>query len=192
MISDEQRFVWDIESLAEIAKYPHPKNLLDASVVLRRLLTDSAGPLIHRIAKRVDLKPRFRIFVGGTRSDFQAIIDGMPERARDTLVSLYMNPDPSIAEAANTREVGLDEFLASPITYFEGKMLTVKEIINYVANVGGGVHQGKPSNRDNAETIHRTANTVWMNGRPYPLENLRNLLNITLYALTPHYRRLKA
>jgi hypothetical protein len=190
MISDEQRFVWDLDSLRDIAKSPAPKNLLDASVILWRLLTDSAGPLIHRISRKTGLKPRFRVFVNREKNEFQQLIDGFP--VKDSLISMYLNPDPSIADKPNTKEVDLDEFLACPMTFFEGKILTVKEIINYVANVGGGVHQGQPTRRDNAQTIHRTANSLWINGKPYPLENLRNIMNITTAALVPHYDRLRA
>lgn len=190
MFSDEQLFLWDIDALQEISKYPHAKNLLSASVILRRLLTDSGQPLVHRICRKLNMKPTFKLFSKRKKEDFQKFVDTFP--AKESLICVYLNPDPSITDTPSTNEVGLDEFLASPITAFEGKILTVKEIINYVANVGGGVHQGKPTKRDNAETIHRTANSIWMNGLPYPLENLRNIINITIAGLTPQRDRLRA
>lgn len=187
MISDEQRFVWDIESLQDVAKYPDTRNLIDSSVILRRLLTDSAGPLIHRIAKRVDMQPRFTVLLKSTKEDVERLISEMTP----DIVAMQINPDPSVMHGASTQQVGLDALLAIPVAYFEGKLLTVKEMINYVANVGGGVHKGQPKKKDNAETIHRTANILAVNGNPYPVENLKGIVNITIAGLTPHYLRLR-
>lgn len=78
-----------------------------------------------------------------------------------------------------------------PAHYAAGVPLTVKHLINYVANVGGGVHLGKPSTRDNAPLIHETADTFQMNGVPYPLSIMRPVVRVTLEALFPLYHQLQ-
>jgi hypothetical protein len=57
IVSNEHRFVIDIDSLREILRNPNTKNLL-ASAVFRRLLTDGHA-LMHKVAKGRDFKPRF-------------------------------------------------------------------------------------------------------------------------------------
>ncbi|WP_156467800.1 MULTISPECIES: hypothetical protein [unclassified Methylobacterium] len=142
MYSDSEIFVYDVERLSEIISNPTAGNLISASAILRRIFMDDGVPLIHKVARLVDLKPRFKIYSGYTKDSFEDLHKALSEIA--PLNHLYQNPDPSISPAAITREVGLDEFLGLPFHYAEGKSISVKDIINYCANVGGGVHKGEP------------------------------------------------
>lgn len=45
----------------------------------------------------------------------------------------------------------------------------MKELILYTANVGGGVHHGKPRDKDNAKVIHADAAKILIEGNPYQL-----------------------
>jgi hypothetical protein len=189
MISSERRFVYDIDSLRQIASNPTEQNLLNSTVFLRRILTDSAGPSLHKVAKGRDFIPRFRVVDlpkpdavphGGQLHSFQ-----------------IQNPDPSENPALPTKEIGLDDFLGLFLGRTEGVDYTVKQIINYVANVGGGVHHGEPKNKDNAKQIHHTAAEVqihFYHGEqhyPYPVWLTRSIINIVLEALRPLYERLR-
>lgn len=186
LFSNEQRFVWDIDALQEILRYPTQPHLLDASVILRRLLTDSGEPLLHKVARGRDFKPRF--VVSGKSGD--------PELAAklfEGLVFAWRNPAFShYAGSVPTRDLGLDEFLAEVVTRIGKTRITVKELINYVANVGGGVHQGSPRKKDNAEAIHTSAGQIMINGNPYPLDGMANIAKITVAALYPLYLRIRA
>jgi len=55
MIPPEARFVWDIDALREIQKYPHTRNLVEASAILRRLLLESEC-LLHKVSRNRDFK----------------------------------------------------------------------------------------------------------------------------------------
>jgi len=187
LYTNEQRFVWDVDALREIGKYPHPRNLLDASAILRRLLTDDRC-LLHKVAKGRDFKPRFAV----------AVRDKMepPEEVKKygitKLAFLWTNPSLDIRDGMPTRELGLDAFLAEPVHQIDQTMITVKQLINYVANVGGGVHQGAPKNRDNAPTIDASAKVLIIQGKPYPLASIEHIAKITVTALYPLYLRVRA
>lgn len=189
MFSNEQRFVWDVDELIEIEKNPSEKNLVGASAILRRLFMDSSGPLIHKVTRKLDMKMSFAVAAHTNRLRKNPQSQNAP--GREHLLAEYFNPDPSIGISSEV-VVNFDEFLAMPIAYFDGKYLTVKDMISYVANVGGGVHQGLPRSQGNSAKIHATANSFVINNKPYPLENIRNIISITVKALMPVYIRLRA
>jgi hypothetical protein len=183
MYSDEQVFVWDIDDLIEIAKNPTPPNIIAASATLRRLLTVSGQPLIHKVVKGRDFKLRFKV------------IDhhyGKPPIS-DGLVFHWSRPDPGFsAHTLKDKEIGLDEFLKLYVGCAGSSDLTVKQMINYVANVGGGVHKCVPKgNKDNAKIIHESSNDIIINGFPYPLAILLPVINIVLETLMPLYQRVR-
>lgn len=184
MYSDEQRFVWDIDALQEIVKYPDARHLVEASAILRRLLTDSAGPLMHKVAAGRDFKPRFKVAPSG-REELDSILG-------DKLLFHWSNPDPTWGGGIQFREMSLDAFLAEPMVFAASKKISVKHLINYMANVGGGVHQGKPTKRDNAEEIHATGSNVELEGFPYPVASIAPITKIVVEALMPLYLRLRA
>lgn len=72
-----------------------------------------------------------------------------------------------------------------------GKLITIKEVIQYCANVGGGIHQRNPRDKNNAKTIHATANSILINNVPYPIGYLRNIVNICIMAILPVYERVR-
>lgn len=190
MFKDVQIFLWDVEQLKEIQRNPSPRNLLASSAILRRILMDDGVPLIHKVSRELDLKIRFTVFYDAGKNEFDQIIENIP--VKRGLKHIYINPDTTISNNAKTKDVDLGEFLAVPMFLAQDKSLTVKEIIRYCANVGGGVHKGVPRDRDNAKIIHETANEVWFNNVPYPIEIMRNIVNICVEAFQPAYDRIKA
>jgi hypothetical protein len=188
MISNEQRFIWDIDDLREIIKNPEPRNLLAASAILRRLLTDSGEPLLHKVARERDFQPRF-IVTGNA-------VDPALENAVFSNPNLILHArDPSAGQmdgSLPTRSLGLDDFLRERIFHIGQTPITIKELINYVANVGGGVHQGSPRKKGNAQIIHASTDRILINDQPYPLQSMANIGQITLNALLPLYLRIRS
>ena len=181
MIPPEARFVWDIDALREIQKYPHTRNLVEASAILRRLLLESEC-LLHKVSRNRDFQARFEMFkpvepMNHPKSAFE-----------------WSNPDPSsVASPKNTQSLNLDAFLREPICTAGSTKITVKEVILYVANVGGGVHLGRPRNKDNAKSIDALANNgVWFGSQPIPIMILGPICNIVVKALMPLYQKVRA
>lgn len=190
MFSNEQRFVWDIDSLARIKENPTPPNLLEASAILRRIFMDDGEALLNKVSRGLGMKAHFRVFVGSHSIDaFKARMANIP--VRDSLIMAYFNPDPSISQNAKTEELSADDFLRSPIHSADDKVITVKEVIRYCSDVGGGIHQGTPRKKNNAETIYKYSG-IQFNDNPMPLMCMRNVINIALEGLMPLYSRLRA
>jgi hypothetical protein len=123
MISDEQRFVWDVESLREIVRNPSPRNLIDSTVPLRRLLMDDGEALVVKVARKCGMKVQFNVLTSSNRDGFQSIIDGLP--VKRGLSMIYMNPNPSIYPNAVRENVDLGRFLSTPTTYLDGSKITI-------------------------------------------------------------------
>ena len=185
MYSDEQIFVWDVESLQAISANPTQRNLLDSSAILRRLLMDDGGPLVHKVARKFGVKVKYRVLNRSIEdlSDMDGVGGATP-------VHFFQNPMPF--ESGNAIEVDLGKMLSTPMHRVCGSVLTVRDLIRYCSDVGGGVHQGKPKDRGNAKIIHETANDIWFGGSPYPLMELQAVIKIVLAALMPMYERLRA
>jgi hypothetical protein len=188
LVSNEERFVWDIDDLQDILKYPDARNLVGASAILRRLLTDGEC-LLHKVSKGRDFKPRFTV---AARDSPPEIPEFAKAHGISELKAFWTNPALDVRDGMPTKELGLDDFLREPVHRFGDGKITIKELINYVANVGGGVHQGKPRNRDNAPLIDATKDTIIINGRGYPLESIKHIAHITRNALYPLYLRVRA
>lgn len=89
MYSNEQIFIWDYEKLNYVYNNPSERNLVEASVCLRRLFLDSSGPLIHKVNKNYNIKLRFKVLSGN-------FIDNLPPSFPSPLFSFF-DPDPSHA-----------------------------------------------------------------------------------------------
>lgn len=190
MFSNEQRFVWDIDSLVRIKENPTQPNLLEASAILRRIFMDDGEALLNKVSRGLGMKARFRVFVGSHSVDaFKAMTANNPVSGGPIME--YVNPDPSISQNGKTEELSADDFLRAPIHSADDKIITVKEVIRYCSDVGGGVHQGTPRKKNNAETIHKYSG-IQFYGHPMPLMCMSNVLNIALEGLMPLYSRLRA
>jgi len=185
MYSDEEFFVWDMDSLRSILGNPTPRNLLDASGILRRLMVDGSNSILQKVAKKFDYKPRFQIGV-----DFNEMIEEVNKITHGGMLQAWVNP--RVWSSAGGRQVSLDEFLACPVHWAQGTNITIKEIITYVANVAGGVHKGEPRRKDNAQTIHAIANSLIINGKPLPIESVQPIATIVVAALAPLYQRIRS
>lgn len=186
LVSDEQRFVWDINDLQEITHNPQPRNLLAASGILRRLLLDDEA-LLHKVARGRDFKAKFVVFGNEVDPALESKVLSIPGPQFQ-----LTNPAFNQTSGGPKRHLDLDKFLRERIAYMGTKPITVKELVNYTANVGGGVHQGKPRKRDNAETIHATAHNVLIDAKPYPMQAMLWIATITVNALLPLYWRLRS
>lgn len=190
MLSNEHIFILDIDALREIVKYPDTRNLLSASAILRRLLTDEGQPLLHKVARGRDFKPRFVVAIRDQSDEPPA---PAKEYGLTNLKFRWTNPSLDVRQGVPTRDLGLDAFLSEPVHQIGPTQITIKELINYVANVGGGVHQGAPRKRDEAgKIIDASSNSVIINGHPYPLASMVHIAKITVDALDPLYQRVRA
>jgi hypothetical protein len=186
MFPPEQIFVFDYDALTQIQQNPSAPNLLSASAILRRLLLDSS-PVYHQANRSFGEKLVFEIASGGT-DETVAALGGIPG-----LVSVTSNEgiDPSFLPHRPRKQVNLNGFLSTKIAFIEGVHHSVKDVIIYVANVGGGVHKGSPKATDQ-QGLESLSMQMHVGGVPAALRMLLGVISVALKAMEPLYRRIRA
>lgn len=163
-------FVEDLQHMREVLGRAEPSQaeLRRLSVTLRRILverdlTNVAAPRIGRIKlKAPDNKPIIKsnkklpiaYFGSGGVEVFGILVQcAMVDRAAQPRPLPEFRP-------GHTIELRLDGFLSQPVLCLEGQLVSRARVIEYVANIGSGVHSGllksAPANkRDAYETLSR-------------------------------------
>lgn len=186
MYSDEQIFIWDYEKLHSIYNHPSERNLLDASVPLRRLLLDkpkdTRKTLIENLSEKYKIELRFKLVS-------KNFIDDIPSSFPSPRLSFF-NPDPSYAPQLQNKELSLVDFLSYHLSGESGVKHSVENIIKYMANVAGGVHLGSPQNAK-AKSLNLISVGFTVDGRPLISELLRIIIKIFLNSLESLYLIIK-
>jgi hypothetical protein len=180
MYSDEQSFIWDIDELTATMAQPLEPSLVGVSGTLRRLLIDNR-PLVHRIARVTGIKPMYKVNGIGSPDHAERVL----KLIQVELMYKKLSPFPIDEEKRDYRELHLDDFLKETALILRNEIVTIKQIVQYTAHVGGGVHKGRPRKEDNAPFIHETARHVIMGEYPYPVALLFEIVEIVVDALTP-------
>ncbi|RXF73873.1 hypothetical protein EK403_07810 [Hansschlegelia zhihuaiae] len=185
MFPDEHIFLLDFEAMSLVLDNPTVDGLLTCSTRLRKLLIDK-DPLLHKLARKHQFKPKFEIIGAVSTKELESRMI-----AEGDIVYWFHKivPEPGLP----SRLVGLDEFLSDMIFSLRGTRITVRELITYVSNVGGGTHQGKPRVGELVhQVIHETARQGTFNGQPYPLISMIAITSVTLNGVRPLYEQLKS
>jgi hypothetical protein len=175
----DRLFVQTIDWLAEVG-YRHPPDeheLLLASGRLRLLLLD-AGRLVDQVnrTRRFDL--RYRILRHG---------DGPPLQH---LLKLWAVPDGLAPELMGfnhnipIESVKLEALLHERVMIYEGEDVTVRDLIDHVANVVGGVHAGKALESKD-QKLNELAEEVVIQGMDVAVRCLRSIVVVVVEALRP-------
>jgi len=122
-----------VDELDRLLKAGRPLDLTDASRVLRLLILDGPGLLISIAAAR-GIPCIFSVAYPGPYPS-PGTIWGVEGDGLDPRNPLASNP---------TRELGVDDFLRTPIGQNREFVVTVRDLIRLYAHVLGGVHAGRP------------------------------------------------
>lgn len=186
MYSPEEIFANDVQNLGEILRNATEANLLAASAYVRRLILDNGG-LAHRANRNFRMKLRF------PASKVDAL-DFHNQSAVRGAVFGYLSPDPSF-RATDPEMLSIDEYLALKISVLNGKPLTVRHIIKYVANHGGGVHHSEPTDEIliDLDRFAKTMPLIYpLTSIPMPLTMMKSIVQTVYDGLYPLYLRLRA
>jgi len=182
----ETAFIEDMDELTRLVGAPTPFGMRNISAILRRHLCDDR-PLYQAVARGRDFKPFFEILGTPHNDDFRKAKADRPGFLYDVVVEM----DPSVGghlPGIATRKLNLQEFLAYPVSVVGGSIVTVKELIRYVANNAGGVHWSEPNQKFNSRVIHEKLSlSVQINGQPYPMTAMLSIARVTLTAMKPLY-----
>lgn len=185
MFSDEEVFLMKMDTLAEIGRNPTLPNSLTASAIFRLFFLDE-NAIVPKLAKTHKFKLRFRV------ADTPPLPADRPGPYPDRplrLVAAFQDLNPSWRHP--TKEVALAELLATWAHVHEAKRYTVRDIIDYTANVGGGVHQSKPK-RESQKNIHAGINGGQIMEQPFPIFTIGWLTKLVLDTLEPLEQRIRA
>jgi hypothetical protein len=159
-------FLEDMPHIRDVLNRPNPDRgeLRRLSSVLRRLLIDNGGDIRDIAAPRIgrfvllspDNKPVFKA-ARKTTYDFFAsagvLAFGIHFRAaafeKGTKPTPLENFDPD-----RTVELPMDNFLSQDVLCFQGRWITRRDAIKYIANIASGVHSGRPKD-EKEKTIAR-------------------------------------
>ena len=179
MYSNEQIFIWDYEKLNYVYNNPSESNLVEASVCLRRLLLDRPRPLIHKVNDHYKIKLYFYVA--------KNIFDKLPPAFSPTFA--FSNPSAYHPQLQN-QKLNFREFLSHKLIIANGESLSVKDIINYVANIAGGVHAGDPLTiKENA--ISQLSESVYISDIPFPSSVLKMIIKVVLDSFSAIYLLIK-
>jgi hypothetical protein len=101
--------------------------------LLRKLLLDEQPP-VHRANRSRRLKLRFRVYD-----------DQPPEGIEGWAPGYFLCPDPENQSGRLIVELTLDQFLSRPTLVAFGQIITMRDLIKFMANYEGAVHTTVPN-----------------------------------------------
>ena len=182
IMDPEQIFLFKLEDLRArceqppAASDPREYTVLMAAPLLRDLLI-SSPPLAHRVNRDHRLKLSFRCVPLESLT-----AKGLPEPEFHTAALGFAMAD--LAAPEFVQELPLEAFLGAPVAFLQGREISVRDLIDYVANAAGGVHFGSKDKRRRS-TVDEFNNWVRLNGYQPALYTLMAIGQVTVAALEP-------
>lgn len=172
---DDLRTRTDQSNLAAAADADY--DILMAAPLLRELLLGDP-PLIHTVNRTRRLKIRFEVV---SRSPYEdAVLADRPvfyARANAFYPKAKLPTDV-------VRAVSLDEFLREMVIVSQGSVITVRDLIDYIANAAGAVHFGDPR-KDKRPILAALDQQLKLGGVETTLRCLLGVAWVVLDALDP-------
>ncbi|GAA2370743.1 hypothetical protein Cme02nite_45150 [Catellatospora methionotrophica] len=176
-MDDGQLFVHTLRDLDRRTALSDEYEVLMGAALLRKLLLDQTR-VMDRVNRQFKLKLRFRYVGSGPMEElilsrkpvFWAIDDALdPEQGA---------PFGPVVDAT------LDQFLARPLMLFQNEMITVRDVIDQLANVEGAVHRSTA--REGREKMLQAAGQFYSrNGLSGVVSQVRLIGRITVRGLKP-------
>jgi hypothetical protein len=137
----QELFLNVLKDLRSKIKSNDPYQLIKSSELIRTLLFDSSGPLVHKLNREHKLKIEFKY------NDAKDTLDGY-KKAGIPIPTTFMIadgffPGTAIAKSKTVTEK-LDNFLKALLIYHGGREYSVKDILNHAVNFLGGTHHDDP------------------------------------------------
>lgn len=171
----EQLFVRTVHDLEIRLGSSDWYEVLGAAPLMRKLLWDR-HPLVHRANRRRQVQLRFAVAVRPSR----------PQSSVQPLMSFVgdgIDPEARVP-GASIETVSVDGLGRVVVGTVRGAELTVRDVVTFEANVGGGVHLGSPK-----KLGHRVAaelgDSMFVDEVPATLHQLRVIGRIVVRGLDP-------
>ena len=175
MIDSATLFLKTLEDLEKRLHETEPYEILLIAGLLRKLFLDD-HPLVDRINASVRMKLVFVV--------------GIPEQTPkpDSTVMFWSVQDGLDPETGapfrKPRECSRDQFFSSVVSIAAGHAYTIRDIVQFEANVVGAVHAGSPRSEKDA-ALHQVDSTLSIGGYGSSLRQLLAIGRVALKALHP-------
>jgi hypothetical protein len=176
LVDVDRLFVHTLRDLERRTAANNEYEVLMSAALLRKLLLDQ-GRLMDQVNRRYRLELRFRI--NGVSPFEKQILDMNP-----TFWALEdaLDPDSSLAYAPF--DATRDQFLARRVMRFGGSWITVRDVIDQLANIEGAVHSGRA--KDERHRVLQAAGKFYSrDGLPGVVSQVRLIGRITVRGLNP-------
>lgn len=180
----DRLFASTVDWLAEVGSRnpPDEHELLLASGRLRLLLLDSRR-LVDQVNAKRRLDIRYRI-VRLERGPYMQALLQLPEPMLMWAALDGIAPDLARPGSGPVESVGLREFLRERVMIYQGEDVTVRDLIDHVANVAGGVHAGQARSQRDVK-LNEMAEAMILGGVRAPIMCLRGIVVVVVEALQP-------
>jgi hypothetical protein len=172
----EELFIRTLRDLEQGITSSDEYEVLMSAALLRKLLVDG-GRLMDQVNRNYRLDLRFRI------SDVSPL-ENLIFEDNPIFWSLEDALDPESPFAYKPFDATRDKFLNRKVMRFNGHWITVRDVIDQLANVEGAVHSGEPDT-DRRRTIQAAGRFYSRAGLPGVVSQVRLLGLITVRALSP-------
>jgi hypothetical protein len=172
----DRLFVHTLSDLEERTASTDEYTVLMSAALLRKLLLDGSR-LADQVNRTHRLNLRYRI--SDVSPYEKLVLEDSP-----TFWSIEDALDPDSPFAYAPYDAARDQFLARHIMYFDGSPITIRDIIDQLANIDGGVHSGSPKN-DRQRALQAAAHFYSRSGLPGAVSQTRLIGRIVVLGLRP-------
>lgn len=172
----DRLFIYTLSDLEQRAAAADEYAVLMSAALLRKLLLDK-GRLMDLVNRSHRLDLRFRI--SGVSPLEQLIHDSNP---MFWTIEDGLDADSPLAYAPFN--ASLDQFLARRVMRFGGSWITVRDVIDQLANIEGAVHSGKAKG-ERQRALQAAAKFYNRAGLPGAVSQVRLIGRITVRGLSP-------
>jgi hypothetical protein len=174
----DRLFVHTLRDLEERTASTDEYTVLMSAALLRKLLLDESR-LVDQVNRAHRLKLRYRI---SDVSPWEKLL--LDDNPVFWTIEDALDPDSPFAYAPC--DATRDQFLARQVMYFSGSRITVRDVIDQLANIEGGVHSGSPKD-DRQRALQAAAQFYSRAGLPGAVNQTRLIGRITVRGLRPLY-----
>ena len=178
MLSANQLFLRTIVDLGNRSISSDPYEILGISGLLRKLLLDD-HPLLDQVNREYKHRITFRVIeckspdlLKAEKTIYYDVIDAL-------------DPDAPINSDDVVLHLKKDAFLNKLVAFFNDSPITIRDIIKYEANIGGGVHAPNAPKDETHNNIRDLNRLFVLKGYSVTTYHLRLIAKVVLLALKP-------
>ena len=172
-------FIRTLDDLSTRLASDDEYTLLMAAPLLRKLLLDSDS-LLNQVNRSRRLKIMFKI---NSKSPYDTALAklGAPFfSSEEDAIDPELDLPPGMR---NEMQVKLDGLLKREVLMISGDTVTIRDLIDQLANIEGGVHSGKPD--DKQKVLQAVSQRIYIGGLPAGVRQVRAIIRIVLRGLAP-------